>query len=162
VYYKYLLATVLGMCFCFTGVEAFALEVSSFQVARMSKIASSDSLSYRSSIDSQKISQTPTPVSPPDSSPAPTRPPSISPTPTHPPSSSPVTNVTLINKDNRDYDVNIVPSNSNPFIFIGGGLSKSNVCPRPCRIQLGSDPNNFIDASGNNKIIIENGHLRKE
>jgi hypothetical protein len=62
--------------------------------------------------------------------------------------------VDLINRDNRDYDVQV----GSNVTTISGQSQKSDVCIS-CTIYLGKQS---VKASGSDKVIIESGILRKE
>ncbi len=67
--------------------------------------------------------------------------------------------VDLINRDSRDYDVKIVPSNgSSYFISIGGRSSRRDICSSSCIIYLGGLS---VTASGNETVSIVDGKLDK-
>jgi hypothetical protein len=66
--------------------------------------------------------------------------------------------VDLINRDNRDYDVQVASNVTTIVTTISGRSQKSDVCIS-CTIYLRGKS---ITASGSDKVIIENGILHRE
>ncbi|MDP3981162.1 MAG: hypothetical protein Q8Q33_07115 [Chlamydiota bacterium] len=67
--------------------------------------------------------------------------------------------VTLINKDHQNYDIKVKGSSSTMNTSISAGTVKSNICSSCTIIVEGLGE---IDASGSDKVTINNGKLETD
>ena len=64
----------------------------------------------------------------------------------------------LQNKDSQSYDIRVTGS-STMSTSIGGGVIKNGICSSSCKIEVKGV--GTIEASGSDKIVIQNGKLKK-
>ena len=64
--------------------------------------------------------------------------------------------VSLQNKDSEKYDIRVIGS-STMSTTINGGVVKNNVCSSSCTIEVKGVGS--IDASGSDRVVIEDGGL---
>lgn len=64
--------------------------------------------------------------------------------------------VSLQNKDSSSYDIRVKSSSSTMTSSINGGVVKNNICSS-CTIEV--EGVGSVDASGSDKVVIEDGRL---
>lgn len=75
-------------------------------------------------------------------------------------STTPSFAVDLINKDQKSYDVEITTLDGTTKTTIAGQTVKNNICSGKCEIEVKGV--GTINASTQDKIIIQNGQIKRE
>lgn len=66
----------------------------------------------------------------------------------------------LINKDSSSYDIAVKSSGGTMKTSIGGGTTKSGICPSDCKITV--EGVGEIEIGGSDDAVIKNGKLEKK